>query len=108
MKELHIAEILQGLKDLGIGTSRSVRGTDAVDYLNTLRLRLKRHRRLSQSVARMWINQPSSQQPLHHLHGTNVLAVQENSTTYRVYFLSGSVISQQVSYSALSPGRRNE
>ena len=28
-------------------------------------------------AVRMWINQPSTLQPLHHLHGTNVLAIPE-------------------------------
>ena len=44
---------------------------------------------------RRWINQPSSSQPLHHLHGTNVLAEHEYDDTYRIYFLSGPAISQQ-------------
>lgn len=29
------------------------------------------------NIQRMWINQPSELQILHHLHGTNVLAVRE-------------------------------
>jgi len=55
-------------------------------------------------LKRMWINQPSSLQPLHHLHGTNVLAYREYGNTYRVYFLSGSIICQQVPGLALSDG----
>lgn len=55
---------------------------------------------------RMWINQPSTLQPLHHLHGINVLAVHEYDDTYRIYFLSGPIVSQQVFASALSPGWR--
>lgn len=50
-------------------------------------------------VERMWINQPSTLQPLHHLHGTNVLAVGR-----RVYFLSGPVISMMVPERVLSRG----
>lgn len=53
---------------------------------------------------RMWINQPSSLQIYHPLHGTNVLAYREYDDTYRVYFLSGPVISQQVTGDALSKG----
>ncbi len=53
---------------------------------------------------RMWINQPSTAQPLHHLHGTNVLAYQEDETTYEIFFLSGDIISQQASYLSLSEG----
>jgi hypothetical protein len=30
------------------------------------------------NIRRMWINQPSTSQPLHHLHGTNVLAVEDD------------------------------
>ena len=53
---------------------------------------------------RMWVNQPSTLQPLHHLHGTNVLAVHEYEHTYRIYFLSGDVISQQCNGASLSKG----
>lgn len=55
-------------------------------------------------IQRCWINQPSANQPLHHLHGTNVLAYREGESTYRVYFLSGPVISQQVPVNAISKG----
>ena len=57
-------------------------------------------------LVRMWINQPSTLQPLHRLHGTNVLAQTDNNTTSRVWFLSGDVISQQVPVNALSWGWR--
>jgi len=52
----------------------------------------------------MWINQPSTQQPLHHLHGTNVLAVHEYGYTFYVFFLSGPVHGMQVPMTALSRG----
>ena len=54
---------------------------------------------------RMWINQPSATQPLHHLHGTNVLAVEDT-----IYFLSGKTISMLVltNPSPLSEGWKNE
>lgn len=55
-------------------------------------------------IERMWINQPSTLQPLHHLHGTLVLAEQDTFQTHKVYFLSGAVISQQVPNTALSKG----
>lgn len=42
-------------------------------------------------VRRMWINQPSKHQPLHNLHGTNVLACVETEDICCVYFLSGPV-----------------
>lgn len=54
---------------------------------------------------RMWIDQPSSLQPHHKLHGTNVLAHPEyDGPTVRVYFLTGNVVSQQVLKNALSHG----
>ena len=55
-------------------------------------------------LKRMWINQPSTHQPFHHLNGTNVLAYRETENTYRVYFLSGDIISQQMPALALSEG----
>lgn len=54
----------------------------------------------------MWINQPSTLNPHHDLHGTNVLAQLEYGHTYRVYFLSGDVVSQQLPQQALSEGWR--
>lgn len=53
---------------------------------------------------RMWVNQPSGLQLMHHLHGTNVLAVPGHPGTMRIYFLSGPVISQQIDAHRLSPG----
>lgn len=55
-------------------------------------------------MQRMWINQPSTHQPLHNLHGTNVLATPEGHRIYRAYFLSGPIHSMQVPLAALSPG----
>lgn len=55
-------------------------------------------------LERMWVNQPSTLQPRHELHGTNVLAHREYGDTWRMYFLSGDVISSQVDIQALSPG----
>lgn len=36
---------------------------------------------------RAWINQPSTLQPLHHLHGVRVLAQWDYDNTFTVYFL---------------------
>ncbi len=55
-------------------------------------------------VKRMWINQPSTLLPLHHLHGMNVLVEPDTGSVMRVYFLSGNVVSQQVPKMALSDG----
>ena len=53
---------------------------------------------------RMWINQPSTLQPLHKLNGTNVLAVRQDNGNYRIYFLSGPVVSQDCPRLCLSDG----
>jgi len=53
---------------------------------------------------RMWVNQPSSHQPHHAHHGTRVLALAEDPTTMRVYFLEGPVISMQMGRESLSEG----
>ena len=57
-------------------------------------------------VRRCWINQPSSLQPLHHLHGVRVLATKDYGDLDRVYFLDGDVISQVVPRLALVEGWR--
>ena len=59
---------------------------------------------MAKDLKRMWINQPSTLQALHALHGTNVLAIPEYDDTVRIYFLSGNTISQQVSKNVLSDG----
>ena len=59
---------------------------------------------MRKEIKRMWINQPSRSQQFHDLHGTNVLAVHEYDDTWRIYFLSGNVISHQISRLALSEG----
>lgn len=55
-------------------------------------------------LKRMWINQPSTLQPLHHLHGTNVLAHIEEGVGTTIYFLSGEVVSMMVRNNVLSKG----
>jgi hypothetical protein len=51
----------------------------------------------------MWVNQPSTLQPLHKLHGTNVLAVAEGND-WRIYFLNGAVVSQDAPKNSLANG----
>lgn len=57
-------------------------------------------------MERMWINQPSTLDKLHKLHGMNVLAEPEPNSlkVMRVYFLDGVVTSQQVPRLYLSNG----
>ena len=52
-------------------------------------------------VVRAWVNQPSTLQPYHELHGQNVLYSPKEK---RIYFLSGAVISQEIDPLALSKG----
>ncbi len=59
---------------------------------------------MSFKIERMWINQPSTLQPLHSLHGKNVLAVKESENMYRIYFLSGNTISIRAHSNTLSLG----
>lgn len=56
-------------------------------------------------IRRAWINQPSTLQPLHKLHGTNVLVHWiEDDDEVTIYFLSGPVHSQLASKLWLSLG----
>lgn len=61
-------------------------------------------------LARMWINQPSTLQPLHKMNGVNVLACPKRKglATRRVYFLRGDIISQEVPSVILSEGWNKE
>jgi hypothetical protein len=57
-------------------------------------------------LERMWINQPSTLQEFHHLHGARVLA---QASVYgpfarRVWFTQGDVVSMEVPEWVLSPG----
>lgn len=58
----------------------------------------------SGAMTRMWINQPSTLQPLHRLHGVRVLAGPDTDETMRAYFLEGDVIDMQIVRQALSAG----
>jgi hypothetical protein len=53
---------------------------------------------------RMWVNQPSTLQPLHKRHGENVIAVLDYKDTYRCYPISGEVSSFQCRSQSLSEG----
>lgn len=53
---------------------------------------------------RAWINQPSTLQQHHELHGVNVLAVAERAGVVRVYFLSGDIISMEMLTNQISLG----
>lgn len=57
-------------------------------------------------MKRMWFNTPSLHQDHHHLHGTKVLAQNHEGRPgiYKVYFLSGPVISGEYPATSLSYG----
>lgn len=56
-------------------------------------------------MRRMWINQPSTLQPDHDLHGLDVLAEEEGEGEFvTVYFLAGRATSWTVRKQSLSPG----
>jgi hypothetical protein len=58
-------------------------------------------------LRRLWINSPAAGAAFHYLHGTNVLGYREEDKTgslYRVYPLSGTVTSFQMSGLHLSDG----
>lgn len=58
----------------------------------------------STAMRRMWINQPSTLQSLHRLHGVRVLACRDTDRVDRAYFLTGDTVSMQVPCEALSEG----
>ena len=55
-------------------------------------------------IERMWVNQPSTMQPYHLLHGVNVLARHEFDDTLEIFFLYGKEISLYADRLVLSPG----
>lgn len=58
----------------------------------------------SKRLRRFWINQPSTMQDYHKLHGVNVLANPGTNKICDCYFVSGNLISQRIHKLALSPG----
>lgn len=48
-------------------------------------------------IFRAWINQPSTLQPLHHLHGQRCIAVRDRPGNLRLYFTEGDILSMDVS-----------
>lgn len=71
-----------------------------------LKQKLKGQPVITAECKRMWINQPSKDQPLHRLHGTNVILVPRKGEdeTVTVYFTSGVIVSQMVPKNVLSEG----
>jgi len=46
-------------------------------------------------IYRAWINQPSTKQPLHRLHGTKCIVVDNGGQSVRLYFAEGIVHSME-------------
>lgn len=57
-------------------------------------------------IDEMWVNQPSTLQPDHELHGKNVLTLdlEDGDDHVDILVLSGSVSSQRIARSSLSKG----
>ena len=51
---------------------------------------------------RAWINQPSTLQPLHRLHGTRFIAQDSGERSVRIWFTEGDVHSMEVLRECLS------
>lgn len=62
---------------------------------------------MNAEIIRYWINQPSTLDSFHNLHGVNVLGTKETDRIMRIYFLNGSIISQQIPSECLSIGWNN-
>jgi hypothetical protein len=60
--------------------------------------------KLGKYPVRAWVNQPSTFQQYHDLHGKKVLAVLAREGTARIYFLEGNTIDQEIDPIALSEG----
>jgi len=58
------------------------------------------------TLTRMWINQPSTHNVHHNLHGRNVLMVEgdKGDISVRIYFTEGAVVSMQILPICLSKG----
>ncbi len=53
---------------------------------------------------RMWINQPSTNQPFHSMNGMREIAFPDGWNEARVFFLEGDVVSCRMSWLHLSAG----
>lgn len=51
---------------------------------------------------RAWVNQPSTLQPRHHLHGKRCVVIDDGGIWVTVMFLEGDLISTEIERSALS------
>ena len=54
------------------------------------------------TIYRAWVNQPSTQQPLHHMHGEHCIAQDDGQPTVRLWFTEGSIHSMQAPRECIS------
>jgi hypothetical protein len=52
---------------------------------------------------RAWINQPSTLQPLHHMHGMRGIVTNITDLTATIYFVEGPTVSMVVPKVCISP-----
>ncbi len=57
-------------------------------------------------MKRHWINAPSTLQPVHHMHGKNVIAEKTDDKMVTVYFVDGDTISARIPAIFLADGWR--
>jgi hypothetical protein len=59
-------------------------------------------------IYRAWINQPSTLQPLHRLHGTYCIAVEDRPGNVRLYFTEGAIHSMDADPICISKVKLSE
>ena len=59
---------------------------------------------MGEDIRRVWVNQPSTLQPMHRWNGMNMLATSYNDYCDVVYFLEGDSISMVMPKACLSDG----
>ena len=91
---------------------RANRKDEALDIVNAIEQSLEKLKKqktkiplnIGNYINRMWINQPSTLQPLHHLNGTCVLAGPNYDGSRRIWFLSGNITDMECFDLCLSEG----
>lgn len=81
---------------LGVGALRNISAADA--------MLAEFDKQPDAAPRRMWVNQPSTLQPLHAWHGLNVIAVPDFGGGHRCYPLAGDVISFHAPKGCMSEG----
>lgn len=79
---------------------------EVVAAINALMLEVKESsdQQKTKDFRRMHISQEDSNHPLYSMSGANVLARQEDESLWRVYFVTGAIVSMTVERAQLSEG----